>query len=300
MMRCAVGLLLLAGLAQPQSVVPPNNDAFQISVNVDLVVLQATVHDRKGGLAPDLQERNFQIYEDGMRQSLKVFRHDDIPVTVGLVVDHSGSMHPKLAHVIEAARTFARSSNPADQIFVVNFSDHVTMGLPPERPFTDRPDELETAIARTPAAGKTSLYDAVVLALDRLKAGTSEKKVLVVISDGGDNASKLALPAVLTKAEESSAVIYTIGIFDDADEDKNPDVLRRLARATGGEAFFPAQLEEVVANCESIARDIRHQYTLGYVSGNGAKAGAYRKVRVEAASDGPGKLQVRTRSGYIK
>ena len=299
MMRCAVGLLLLAGLARPQGSAPQGTDTFQISVNVDLVVLQATVHDRQGGFAPDLHERDFQIFEDGVRQSVKLFRHDDIPVTVGLVVDHSGSMHPKLAHVIEAARTFARSSNPADQMFVVNFSDRVSLGLLAERPFTDRPDELEAAIARTPAAGKTSLYDAVVLALDRLKTGSSEKKVLIVISDGGDNASKLKLADVLKKAEESSAVIYTIGIFDDADEDKNPDVLRRLARATGGEAFFPAHLEEVVANCESIARDIRHQYTLGYVPTSEAKAGAYRKVRVEARAEGYGNLQVRTRSGYI-
>jgi VWFA-related protein len=295
------GLMLLLALGTAMGAGSPQAaDTFQISVNVDLVVLQATVHDRRGGFAPDLHEPDFRVYEDGVRQSLRLFRHDDIPVTVGLVVDHSGSMHPKLAHVIEAARTFARLSNPADQMFVVNFSDRVSMGLPAERPFTDRPDELEAAIANTPAAGKTSLYDAVVLALDRLKTGTSEKKVLIVISDGGDNASSLKLPDVLKKAEESSAVVYTIGIFDDADEDRNPDVLRRLARVTGGEAFFPARLEEVVANCESIARDIRHQYTLGYVPVNEAKTGSWRKVRVEAGAEGYGNLQVRTRSGYIK
>ena len=295
------GLMLLLALGTAMGAGSPQAaDTFQISVNVDLVVLQATVHDRRGGFAPDLHEPDFRVYEDGVRQSLRLFRHDDIPVTVGLVVDHSGSMHPKLAHVIEAARTFARLSNPADQMFVVNFSDRVSMGLPAERPFTDRPDELDAAIANTPAAGKTSLYDAVVLALDRLKTGTSEKKVLIVISDGGDNASSLKLPDVLKKAEESSAVVYTIGIFDDADEDRNPDVLRRLARVTGGEAFFPARLEEVVANCESIARDIRHQYTLGYVPVNEAKTGSWRKVRVEAGAEGYGNLQVRTRSGYIK
>jgi VWFA-related protein len=289
------GLALGAGAASgaPQ-------DTFQISVNVDLVVLQAAVHVQRGGFAPDLREGDFQIYEDGVRQSIRVFRHDDVPVTVGLVVDHSGSMHPKLAHVIEAARTFARSSNPADQMFVVNFSDTVSLGLPAGRPFTDRPDELEAAIAETPAAGKTSLYDAVALAMERLKTGASEKKVLIVISDGGDNASTLSRQAVLKKAEESNAVIYTIGIFDDADEDRNPNVLRSLANITGGEAFFPARLEDVVANCESIARDIRHQYTLGYVSTNEAKAGGYRKVRVEANAVGYGRLQVRTRSGYIK
>lgn len=300
MKRYAVAVLLsvaLTGLCRAQDPAP---DAFRISVDVDLVVLQATVHERNGSFAPDLAERDFQVYEDGVRQSLKLFRHEDVPVTVGLVIDHSGSMHPKLVNVIEAARTFARSSNQQDQMFVVNFNEKVTLGLPGARPFTDRPDELEAAILKTPAAGMTALYDAIALALKRLQDGSRTKKVLIVVSDGGDNASSLNMAAVLKKAEESSAVVYTIGIFDDADPDRNPDVLRRLARATGGEAFFPRQLDEVVAICEGIARDIRHQYTLGYVSNNTVKSGAYRSIKVVAAAEGLGKLQVRARSGYVK
>ena len=283
--------------AQPQ---PPKGQDFHIEVNVDLVVLQATVSDRKGRFAPHLDERNFHVYEDGVRQSIRLFRHEDIPVTVGIVVDHSASMGPKLSHVIEAARAFGRSSNPRDQLFVVNFNERVTIGLPADESFTDRPDEIDRAILKTRATGKTALYDAIDCALDRLKSGASEKKVLIVISDGGDNASALRLPEVLKKAEESSAAIYTLGIFDDDDPDRNPDVLRRLARITGGEAFFPRQLDEVVAICESIARDIRHQYMLGYVSTNVVRTGAYRKVRVSAEADGYGKLQVRTRSGYAR
>jgi len=283
--------------AQPQA---PKIDDFHIEVNVDLVVLQATVSDRKGRFAPDLSEQNFHIYEDGVRQSIRLFRHEDIPVTVGIVVDHSASMGPKLSHVIEAAHAFARSSNQRDQLFVVNFNEGVTMVRPAPESFTDHPDEIDAAISKTRAAGKTALYDAIDRALDRLKSATWEKKVLIVISDGGDNASALGLPEVLKEAEESTAAIYTLGIFDDEDADQNPGVLRRLARTTGGEAFFPRRLDEVVAVCESIARDIRRQYMLGYVSTNLARTGAFRKIRVSAGAAGYGKLQVRTRSGYIR
>ena len=145
----------------------------------------------------------------------------------------------------------------------------------------------------------TALYDAVALAQERLQAGTHEKKVLIVISDGGYIASTRSLPEVLKIAERSSALIYTIGIFDPDDEDKNPDVLRRLAGATGGDVFLPRKFDDVVAICEHIARDLRHQYTLGYVSSNAAKSGAYRSIRVVARSAAAGKLVVRTRSGYI-
>ncbi len=297
--RAGLLVLLMPATIRAQPPAPKLED-FHIAVNVDLVTLQATVSDRKGRLVPDLSERNFQVYEDGVRQSVRVFRHEDIPVTVGIVVDHSASMGPKLSHVIEAARAFARSSNQHDQLFVVNFNERVSMGLPADESFTDRPDEIDRAILKTRATGKTALYDAIDRALDRLKGGASEKKALIVISDGGDNASALGLPEVLKKAEESTAAIYTLGIFDEEDADQNPDVLRRLARSTGGEAFFPRHLDEVAAICESIARDIRHQYMLGYVSTNVVRTGAYRKIRVSAEADGYGGLRVRTRSGYTK
>jgi len=145
----------------------------------------------------------------------------------------------------------------------------------------------------------TRLYDAVGEAQEQVRAGTADKKALIVISDGGDNASKHKLPEILNKAESSPALIYTIGIFADNDPDKNPDILRRLARFTGGEAFFPAHLEDTVAICRQIAHDIRNQYTLGYVSTNSAKNGTFRNIRVEAVAPAQGKLAVRTRSGYI-
>jgi Ca-activated chloride channel family protein len=271
---------------------------FQISVNVDLVVLPITVRDRKGGFAADLREQDFDVHEDGVRQAIRLFRHDDIPITVGLVVDHSGSMLNKMADVLAAAQTFVRSSNASDQMFVVNFNEHATLGLPAAIPFANNPDDLATAILKAPVAGQTALYDALDMALDRLRAGDREKKVLIVISDGGDNASVLALPRILKKAVESGAIVYTIGIFDHDDPDQNPGVLRQLARETGGEAFFPVQFDDAIAICEGIARDIRHQYTIGYVSANTPKAGAYRAVRVTARAAGKD-LVVRTRAGYI-
>jgi Ca-activated chloride channel family protein len=295
-------LIGFAGAGEAQA--PPSIDVeapspYRISVDVHLVVLQATVRDRQSRFVSDLGEGDFEVYEDGVRQPIRLFRHEDIPVTVGLVIDHSGSMKRKLTDVIEAARTFVASSSPEDEMFVVNFNEKVTLGLPEAIRFTNRSDELARAISNTPAAGQTALYDAVAEAQDRLETGSRDKKVLIVISDGGDNASKHGLAEVLKKAEESTALVYTIGIFDDEDPDRNPGVLKRLARATGGEALFPERLDEVVAACERIARDIRHQYTLGYVSSNAAHSGAYRSIKVAARMTGKGKLLVRTRSGYI-
>jgi VWFA-related protein len=289
-----IGLVSIAGAQVPEP--------FQISVNVNLVVLNPTVRDRKGGFVSDLREQDFTVYEDGVRQSIKLFRHEDVPVTVGLVVDHSGSMKPKMNDVITAARTFVQSSRPDDRIFVVNFNENVTLGLPDAVRIGDSLDALTRAISGTPATGRTALYDATLRAFSQLGAGGPEapdKKVLIVISDGGDNASAHTLAEVLKTAEQSTALVYTIGIFDENDADKNPDVLSRLARATGGDAFFPGKNSEVVSICESIARDIRNQYTIGYVSSNAPKPGAYRSIRLTAAAPGHGKLLVRTRAGYI-
>ena len=183
-------------------------------------------------------------------------------------------------------------------MFVVKFNEKVTLGLPDTIRFTNRLDELETAIRNAPAIGQTALYDAVLEAQARLRNGSCDQKVVIIISDAGDNASAQSLADVLKSAWLSSALVYTIGIFDEQDADRNPGVLRRLARATGGEAFFPARLSEVISICERSAREIRNQYTIGYLSGSQAQPGTYRSIRV-AARAAAGRLSVRARAGYI-
>jgi len=295
----ALFLILLAGQAGPQAA-PAGQDrdaGFRIAVDVALVVLPATVTDRQGGFVSDLGERDFLVYENGVLQHIQLFKNEDVSVTVGLVVDQSTSMRPKLTDVIAAARSFVRSSNPDDEMFVVNFNEKVSLGLPGAIRFTNNTALLASAIVTRPAGGQTALYDAIAKALEELQAGSRDKKVLIVVSDGGDNASARKLAQVMKLAEQSSAVIYTIGVFDGDDPDRNPGVLKRLAQATGGEAFLPNQLSEVAPICERIARDIRHQYTIGYVPTNAARNGAYRAIRVIARVQGH-ELSVRTRTGY--
>jgi VWFA-related protein len=165
-------------------------------------------------------------------------------------------------------------------------------------PFTDRQDHLQRALSAFRAIGQTALYDAIATAIDRLRQGKWDKKVLIVISDGGDNASRHSLAQVLGMARSSAAIIYTIGIFDEQDDDQNPGVLKRFARETGGEAFFPESSKEISAICEGIARDIRNQYTLAYVPAISKADNGYRAVDVRASAPGHGRLSVRTRTGY--
>jgi VWFA-related protein len=287
-------LLLLAGAGSA-----PASQELALSVNVDLVVLQATVRDRTGVVPGDLRKEDVTVFEDGVRQTISVFRHDDLAVTAGLIVDHSGSMRAKLANVVAASRTFVRNSSSEDEMFVVNFNENVTLGLLPPVHFTNRQDEMAAAIERTVPAGQTALYDAVAEGLQQLRSGSREKRVLIVISDGADNASKHTLAQVLRLAAQSNAAIYTIGIFGEDDPDRNPGVLRKLSHATGGESFVPTEERTVTAICEQIAKDIRRQYTIGYVSNSMAAAGTFREIRVKAEAPGHGKLTVRTRSGYV-
>jgi len=294
-------LIVLTSVARPQegplSVRRPS-DPYTIRVSVGLVVLHATVQNHRGNLVSGLGQDDFQVYENGVRQQIKYFSHNDIPVTAGLVIDNSGSMGPKIPEVVAAALAFAHSSNPQDQMFVVNFNEHVRFALPENTPFTDQPGQLEVALSRIKADGETALYDAIAAALEHLKSGNRDKKVLIVISDGGDNASRHKLSQVMATARLSDAIIYTLGLFDENDPDKNPHVLKQLAKETGGEAFLPESLSEVVPICEQIARDIRNQYTLAYVPTDGKQDGTYRAIQVKAEAPRRGRLFVRTRAGY--
>ncbi len=288
-----------ASLTQtPPPVMPHQENPAAIKVTVGLVVLHATAESRKGVLVSGLDKDNFQVFEDGVAQRIEVFSHEDIPVTVGLVVDGSGSMRPKRSDVNSAALTFVESSNANDEMFLVNFNERVTFGLPEGVPFTSRAAPLQLALALSPTAGETALYDAIAAALDHLKKGSRDKKVLIVISDGGDNASSHTLKEIMGLAVESNAVIYIIGLFDESDIDRNPGVLQSLARATGGEAYLPKTVSAIVPLCAQIAHDIRNQYTIAYTPTNTIQDGGYRSIVVKAKSPGHDSLVVRTRPGY--
>jgi VWFA-related protein len=299
-------LLALAALISLPDAASSQNDSsaqyestdYTLRIDANLVVLSATVLDHHNALVSGLVKDDFQVYEDHVLQPIKHFSHEDIPVMVGLVIDNSGSMKPKRADVIAAGFNFAQSSNPRDHMFVVNFNEHVAYGLPAGLPFTDQRDLLQRALSSINTVGETALYDAIATALDHLKLGKCDKEVLIVISDGGDNASKRSLAQVIAMAKASDAIIYTIGIFDEQDGDQNPDVLKRFAKETGGEAFFPATSKEIEAICEGIARDIRNQYTLAYVPAIPLLDGGYRSVEVKVSSPAHGRLSVRTRAGY--
>jgi Ca-activated chloride channel homolog len=271
---------------------------FKIKTNVEWVVLHVAVRDRNGNIVPGLNSQNFRVYEDKKPQEIESFSQEDIPVAVGLVVDDSGSMARKHADVVAAALAFAHSSNPKDEMFVVNFNEEVTFGLPAGMPFTDRPDLLLAALSIKPPQGKTALYDAISYALGHLKTGARDKRALIVVSDGGDNASGHTLSQIKDEALHSEAIIYTIGIFDPDDPDRNPGVLKELAKETGGEAFFPETIKDVTPDCQQIALDLRHQYTIAYVPTNKAQDGSYRSVKLTAEGPNHERLNVRTRTGY--
>jgi len=271
---------------------------FKLTATADLVLLDVSVKDAAGAHVPNLSRDNFQVYEDGKLQTITHFGRDDVPVTVGLVIDTSGSMQSKYNDVVIAALALIHASNPRDEIFVVNFGDRVSYGLPDGTPFTGDPGQLRAALALGAPAGRTALYDAILSSLDHLEQGKRDKKTMVLISDGGDNSSAHASDEVMRAVRESRATIYTIGIFDAGDQDRNPGLLRRLAHMSGGEAFFPAQLSAAIGICRQIASDIRTRYTMGYVPIRSGERGSLRKIRVTASTPAGSRLVVHTRTSY--
>jgi len=270
-----------------------------ISVNVSLVDLPVSVTDSHGNFVSGLARENFQVYEDKQAQKISNFADEDIPTTVGLVVDHSGSMRTKLPQVSAAVAAFARSSNPKDEMFVVNFNDIVSLELPAATPFTSDIRLLEKAVLRVNAEGRTALNDGIITALGQLRSGHRERQALIIVSDGGDNASKHKFAEVLAEARRSKAIIYAIGIFSPDEAEQNPGMLEKLAKATGGQTFFPHSITEVTSICTQIAHDIREQYTLGYVPSIAEVEGSYRKIDVKVVPPNRAKLHVRTRAGYV-
>lgn len=268
-----------------------------IRAESDLVILPVTV-THNGKAVANLRKEDFRVYENGQFQPISIFLHEDIPITAGLVLDGSGSMAPNRNEVVEAAKDFLDSSNPQDQIFVVNFNEKVSFGLTPGIPYTSNIEELQAAVLKGPSTGMTALYDAMSAALKHLALGTRRKKALLIITDGGDDASHESFRQVLEQARRSNAIIYCIGIVSESQADVNPEMLRKLAKNTGGEAFFPQSPKELPQICQLIARDLREQYTIGYTPTDKSDNGSYRAIRVKVVGPGHKGLTVRTRSGY--
>jgi VWFA-related protein len=262
-----------------------------------LVVLPVVVTDDRGQLISELDQSRFTVFDNGRAIPVELFTNEDAPVTVGLVLDTSSSMRAKLGEVIAATMRFASSSHPEDELFVIRFNDDARHALR-DRRFLHASDSgaLESALTSLIPEGRTALYDALIAGLEHLDQGTRARKVLIAISDGGDNASRANLNRVLERARKSNATIYTIGIFDKDDPDRNPRVLKSLAETTGGERFLPRSAGPLILACERIAREIRSGYTIGYTPP--ARDGAYHHVRVVIESPNR-KLRIRTRPGYF-
>jgi Ca-activated chloride channel family protein len=271
---------------------------FRIAVDINLVVFNVAVADGSGRPISLLRANDFTIVEENRLQKIAFFTAEEGAATVGLIIDNSGSMRAKRADVVNAALAFTRASRPDDEMFVVNFNETVYLGLPPTIKFTNDLYAIRSALLGTTADGLTALYDALAVGIEHLKTGTRDRKVLVVLSDGGDNASRRRLDEVLEIAKRSSATIYTIGIYDEDDLDRNPGVLRRIAKLSGGRAYFPDSLSDLNGVWREIAGEIRNQYTIGYHSSNASHDGKYRKVKITARLSGRS-LRVVTRDGYF-
>jgi Ca-activated chloride channel homolog len=286
-------LLLLCGPALRAF----SQDAAFRSGSTELVVLPVVVTDRQGKFVSDLTTDQFAVFDNDRRVPIQFFTNEDTPVTIGLVVDASGSMRGKMGEVVAATLAFAKSSNPNDELFAVRFNDDVQDAVV-GAPFLMAGDHarLESAITAVHPDGRTALYDGIMNAIDHLGRGTRGRKALIVISDGGDNASTARLDEVLRRARDSNAAIYTIGIYDEDDIDRNPRVLKALAETTGGARYLPRSPGDLLRVCSLIAREIRSGYTIGYAPPD--HDGAYHRVRVVIDAR-PLKLSVRTRPGYF-
>jgi Ca-activated chloride channel family protein len=265
----------------------------------DLVVLHVNVFDGRSDAVPDLPQSAFHILEDNKRQDVTFFSGADVPVAVGLILDNSGSMITRHHMVTTGGAAFVRTSHPEDELFTIYFNEYVQYGLPPTVPFTSRQSLLQAALAKYRPGGKTALHDAVISGLEHLERASHQKRVLVVLSDGEDNASRYPEDDMIERARSSDAIIYTvsnanrrIGLPGD------PGPLRKLAKVTGGVAYFPRSDEKVVESLDEIAGNIRRGYTIGYVPANPARDGTFRRVKVMVLVPGRTHLSVRTRDGY--
>ena len=295
----AVAALAATAVLAQQGTVPQDQSAI-FRADTRLVVCHTTVADKNGHLVTNLTQDAFTVTENGIPQSIKVFRREDIPVSMGLIIDNSGSMRDKRAKVEAAALALVKDSNADDEVFIVNFNDVAYLDNPHGKDFTSNIKEMEEALTRIDSRGGTAMRDAIRMSIDHVKEkGHKDKRVLVVVTDGNDNASEISLEKLVKSAQQSEVLIYGVGLL--AEEERREAqraqrALKALAEATGGEVFFPKDVNEVDKIAHQVARDIRNQYTIEYSPSNTAMDGTFRQIKIMVKA--PGNPTVRTRSGY--
>jgi len=273
------------------------DEAATFRADTRLVVLHASVLDKKDRLVTDLKRDDFKVYENGVQQQLKVFRREDVPVSLGIVIDNSGSMREKRQRVEVAALALVKASNPQDEVFIVNFNDEAFLDVP----FTSDIAKMQEGLARIDSRGGTAMRDAISGAIDEMKAhAKKDKRILLVITDGNDNTSSITLERLVEKCSSADMpiAVYTIGLLNEEEKreaKKAERALNALTRASGGLAYYPKQAAEVDALAVKVAHEIRNQYILAYTPSNPALDGTFRQIRVQVQGRG---LQVRTRTGY--
>jgi Ca-activated chloride channel homolog len=279
----------------PPTVAQEQADAV-FRADTRLVVLHASVIDRKGNLITDLAQSNFSVFENDAEQEIKVFRREDVPVSMGLVIDNSGSMRDKRQKVESAALTLVEESNPQDEVFIVNFNDEAYL----DTDFTNNIKKMEEGLTRIDSRGGTAMRDALSMSIDHLvDKGKKDKKVLLVVTDGNDNTSGTTLEKIVHKSQQSEVLIYSVGLLNEEqkrEKKRAKRALSALTTASGGLSYYPEELGEVEAIAVKVAHEIRNQYVIAYSPTNPAMDGTYRRIRIDVK--GKGKPTARTRSGY--
>jgi len=271
---------------------------FKLSVHVDLTEVHVNVTDEKDRPVGNLRKENFRIFEDRKEQQITVFKHEDAPISLGLVIDNSRSIEPRKQRLDAAALSFVRKSNPEDETFIVHFDDTARL----DRDFTDSIPALEDALAGVKPFGQTAIYDALILGLEHMEKAKHLKRAILLITDGVDNSSKHTLSEAVEATKRSRVAVYTVGLLSMSGGQKAEDDLIHIAEASGGHAYFPNDVDEARTYMERVAHDLREQYTLGYFPTNNARNGGWRSIRVDVLPP-PGlpataKLTANYRHGY--
>jgi Ca-activated chloride channel homolog len=297
---CISALFLFAVTlhAQDAAQQPESDSVFKLNVDVDLAEVHVSVTDEHDRPVGNLTQKNFRLFEDRMPQEIAVFKHEDIPVSLGIVLDNSRSIEPRKQRLDAAALSFVRKSNREDEAFIVHFDDEARL----EQDFTSDINALEQTLAAAKPFGQTAIFDALILALEHMEKAKHMKRVILLVTDGIDNASKHSLADAIAATKQARVAVYTVGLLSASGGLKAEDALIDIAEASGGRAFFPQNVDQAYMIMERVARDLREQYTLGYFSSNPDRQGAWRSVRVEVTPPPgfppKGKLTANYRRGY--